>query len=440
MQNNSEKSNLIKKTVAVALWVTVWFIIAFFTNNKLLVPTPLDALKALAGMMGTAGFYKSVAGSLIRIIMGFATGVIIGTAIAVIAYRYEDFKIFIAPVIGLMKTIPVAAFVVILLIWYGPSNLAFIICMLIVLPGIYYNVNEGLTSTDGDLIEMAKVNGMPIKNMVNYIYRPSVEPYFMSALKNALGMCWKAGVAAEVIGMTDWSLGGKLYESKIYFDTAGVFAIAAVIVVLSVICEKVVMKGAKMYFAWEPATSGTKTASGKSIGARGANAVRLSGVCKRYDDNVLYDNFDAEYTSDNINVLEGVSGSGKTTLLRMIAKLTEPDSGSIDFDGRISMVFQEDRLCDTTAARNVALITGDEKSATGALLQVLDEADINKKVSELSGGMKRRVAIVRAVEAESEVLLLDEPFTGMDEATIEKVRIYIDNNRRGRVVVMATHI
>ena len=105
------------------------------------------------------------------------------------------------------------------------------------------------------------------------------------------------------------------------------------------------------------------------------------------------------------------------------------------------MMFQEDRLCeDYSALLNVEMAVGSNSGAKEALLMLLEESAIERPCRELSGGMKRRAALVRAMEAESDIVLLDEPFTGMDDVTRERARQYIEDRRGNRTVIVATHI
>ena len=167
----------------------------------------------------------------------------------------------------------------------------------------------------------------------------------------------------------------------------------------------------------------------------------MEGVSKRYGDRQVLEWFNAEYLPGRTYYLTSPSGSGKTTLLRLIAGLTEPDAGEIRRTGECSVLFQEDRLCETcSAVKNVELVTGDAAAARRALRQVLGDEELDRPCAELSGGMKRRVALVRAMEARAGIVLLDEPYTGMDAGTRERAEAYIRLSQRERAIVIATHI
>ena len=140
-----------------------------------------------------------------------------------------------------IKATPIASFVILALIWVSSKNLAVLIAFLIVLPVTYTNVLKGLSETDSQLLEMARVFRMPYGRKLRYIYGPAVRPYLLSAVSLGLGMCWKAGIAAEVIGLPARSIGRELYDAKLYLMTPELFAWTIVIIVLSAGFEKLVM-------------------------------------------------------------------------------------------------------------------------------------------------------------------------------------------------------
>lgn len=429
-----------RKTSIILFWLAVWWIVALLVDNTILLVTPPEVVSRLFELLGQGAFWSSILNSLLRIAMGFLLGFGAAVFTAALSFRYPVVEEFLQPLMSLMKTVPVASFVVILLIWWGSSVLAAIICFLVVLPNLYINILEGLKAGDRDLQEMAWVFGISGLNKFFYIYRPAIRPFLESGLKLALGMCWKSGVAAEVIGMPASSIGGQLYLSKIHLDTAGVLAWTLVVILVSVVFERIVLKVSDMFFGWNPSPG--KMDAKMCVQEKPANiGIGVYELSKRYGANTLFENCSVKYEPGRIYYLNSPSGSGKTTWLRMLCGLEQPDTGEIQGVKAYSMVFQEDRLCpDYNAVLNVSIVTGNEAFARQALERLLDRDALEKPCSQLSGGMKRRVALVRAMEAASQAVLLDEPFTGMDEETRGRAEEYILEKQNGRVIIIATHI
>lgn len=430
----------VRKAAVILFWLLLWQLLAAAVGNRLLVVGPWETLVRASALLREREFYMAVAMSLVRIGAGFLAGFAAGAALAALSSRFPAVEQLLAPFMSLLKAVPVASFVVILLIWWGSSFLAAAICFLVVLPNSYIHLLEGLKSTDGELREMAQVFRLPFRTRFFYIYRPALEPFVSGSLKLSLGMCWKSGVAAEVIGTPALSIGGKLYLSKIYLDTAGVFAWTAAVILLSTVFEKAVLRLAKWFFAWQPAC-GAPASAGESPGPLAVSDLGKSFGRESGEKRTVLSGISAVYEPGKIYFLNSPSGSGKTTLLRILAGLAEPDSGEISGRKAVSMMFQEDRLCmDYSAVKNVEMVVGDAQRAAEALKRLLSSDDLEKPCRHLSGGMKRRVALARAMEADAGVVLLDEPFTGMDALTREKAEQYIRDRQQGRTLIIATHI
>lgn len=428
------RKNKIRKFVILLFWVALWYGLAAAVNNKILLATPAETLRAMTAMLGEGGFYLAVARSLMRIGAGFFLGFMTGVLLAAGSCRRPLLEEALSPMMNLVKAIPVASFVVLLLIWWGSSFLAVAISFLVVLPNSYINILEGLKSTDQNLLEMAKVFRLPFWNRFFYIYRPALKPFLYGSLKISLGMCWKSGIAAEVIGTPDYSIGERMYLSKIYLDTAGVFAWTAVIVLLSILSEKCILRLAGVFFDWKPACKA-------QLPCGEAGFIKCEDIKKIYRGETVLAGVNAIYRPGQTYYLTTPSGSGKTTWLRILAGLTEPDGGRLEASFACGMVFQEDRLCEGyDGVKNVELVTGNREGAEEALRQLLDEEALYRPCGELSGGMKRRVALARAMESSAEYILLDEPFTGMDAETRRRAEEYIKKRQKDRILIIATHI
>ena len=173
--------------------------------------------------------------------------------------------------------------------------------------------------------------------------------------------------------------------------------------------------------------------------------VILHEVCKSFGENRVLDRLNWRFPGGQISCVQGPSGCGKTTLLRLIAGLEAPDSGEIrGAEGKkISAVFQENRLLENlTAEKNILLTARPGFTRTDAR-KLLDELGLSdaaqRRTCELSGGMQRRVAVARALSADYELLLLDEPLTGLDDDARLRVLRRIQADLNGRTAVWITH-
>ena len=145
------------------------------------------------------------------------------------------------PLIMVIKATPVASFIILCLIWIPSRNLSVFISFLMVFPVVYTNILEGIRQTDKQLLEMADSFGAGVGKKLQFIYLSQVMPYAVTACKLGLGLCWKAGIAAEVIGIPAGSIGEKLYKAKVYLETPDLFAWTIVIIAVSVGFEKIFM-------------------------------------------------------------------------------------------------------------------------------------------------------------------------------------------------------
>ncbi len=433
-----KRQNMGRRLLILAGWVMIWQIVSRLCHNSILMVGPVETGMAFLQNMLEESFWRTLGTSYVRILAGLLVGIICGMGLAAISYRYKLLEEIWQPFMTLIKAIPVASFTVLLLIWWGAPYLSVSICFLVVLPHIYVNTLEGLKSTDRKLLEMAEVFRMPWRNRLFYIYRPALRPFLESGLKIAIGMAWKSGVAAEVIGTPDHSIGERLYLSKIYLDTADVLAWTATAIMLSVVTEKLILWTMGKVWEWEPGCR--KPALGKKEGGKQSVSLKADRIYKSYQELTVLNDYSEVFEMNKMYYFQTPSGSGKTTLFRILAGLEQPDNGSVIGEYRVAMMFQEDRLCeDYSAVKNVELVTGDKESAGQALGRLLPGDALNKPVRQLSGGMRRRVALVRAMEAEGKVCLLDEPFTGLDEENRQKAAAYIAEKGKGRAVLIATH-
>ena len=231
---------------AIAFWLIVWEIASLLIGEELFLPSPLSVAARLIASIGEGVFWTSILFTLSRILLGFILSLLAAAAAAVLSYRFRLFSILADPLVRIIRATPVASIVILVLVWVRSRNLSVVISFLMVFPIIYTNILEGLRNTDRDLLEAAAVYRMTAMRKARYIYFPSLMPFIESAVSISLGLAWKSGIAAEVIGLPSGSIGERVYEAKIYLSTPDLFAWTVVIIVLAFIFEHVFLRFVKL--------------------------------------------------------------------------------------------------------------------------------------------------------------------------------------------------
>lgn len=230
----------LQATGIALIWLVIWQLVYWLIGHDLLLSSPGQVLVRLFSLIQYPDFWWTTLSSLGRIAAGFGLGTAGGIILAVLTASSRWLEALFKPIIGTIRATPVASFIILALIWMSQTRVVVFIVFLMVLPVIWANVFEGISRTNHDLIEMGKVFKLSPVMRFNYIYVPSVMPYFSSAVTTGLGLGWKAGIAAEVLSTPAYSLGKNLYEAKIYLETADVFAYTAVVIILSLALEALV--------------------------------------------------------------------------------------------------------------------------------------------------------------------------------------------------------
>ena len=229
------------RIISIVLWILIWQLAAWVIDNSIFLVGPWEVLSALVRSLPDPDFWLRIVYSWLRIAVGFAGAFLLRIFLGALSCRWTLVREFLGPMVQLMKSVPVASVVILLLLWAGSRQLAAVISFVVVFPSIYFATGEGIRHTDPGMLEVASVFRISFARKVWYLYRPSVLPFLTSACKSAVGMSWKSGAAAEVIGIPEGTIGERLYLSKIYLDTAQLFAWTAVILILSLLSERIVL-------------------------------------------------------------------------------------------------------------------------------------------------------------------------------------------------------
>lgn len=450
------------KTLIICLWVLIWYVADQFVDSKLIMAGPKDTLISLKSIINSDEFIFIIKNSLGKIFSGLFFAVILALALSIIAYNFVFIREFLKPAILLMKSIPVASFVILALIWIGSKDLSELVVFLITFPILYTQLLNGYINTNKKNLEFSKDFRLSFLQKNIYIYLPSVFNAFVSAIELSVGMSFKAGIAAEVIGQPVNSIGEELYFAKLYFETGLLFAWTLIILVLSGVSEiliKYLLKNISkltIYLTQLPFKKDNVSkehilqdnAVSNRINSFKNNSLIFENISKTYDDNLLFKNVSFTLKSGEIAAVTGNSGIGKTTLLSIIADKVKPDTGNMNISfSDISILYQDTRFFEFgNSLFNVSVVMNDitekevrTKIAVEMLTELLDFDDLFKPVSKLSGGMQRRVEIVRAFAKKSDLIILDEPFRGLDENNRKKVAAFINKYKCDRLVIASVH-
>lgn len=421
-----------------AFWLAVWVFAAALVAQPLILPGPSAVVVALLRLVCDAGTWAILVGSGARILGGLVLAAVCGGVLAGVSVRSRTFARLVAPALSFVKATPVACVVVLLLIWLGSARVSIAAVFLMALPGAYFSLVEGLTQVDQPLEHMFRLHGVRGWRLFFAHTWREVLPFVLSCARAVIGMSWKAGVAAELIGMAAGTVGERIYQAKLLIETADLLAWTVLIVAASWACECVLVWLLRVSgpAAWRAAVRAHgRGPRGRAAGSAGAGAAAelALAVGDRAPWAPALDGLVLRVPAGGRTCVMGASGVGESTLLALAAGECVP----------CSMVFQDVRLVEDVSALDNVLVCADarvDSSSAAALLRLLvPGVDVHARVAELSGGQRRRVEIARALLCPGGAVILDEPFTGLDTAARDACAEVVLDLLDGRMLLLATH-
>ena len=228
---------IIRAVLITAFWLGVWTLAALAVGLPLLFPTPLSVVKRLLELLGQGEFYRITALSFGRVLLGVVTAILAGVALSFATARFSVARDALHPVMTVIKSTPVASFVVLAVLWMGADRVTSFITLLIVLPVVWTNLDTGFAEINPQLDEVTRVYRMSPLRRLRVLILPSLRPYFVSACRTSFGLAFKAGIAAEIIVLPKHAIGTKIFEAKTYIEAEDMFAWTAVVVLVTLLVE-----------------------------------------------------------------------------------------------------------------------------------------------------------------------------------------------------------
>lgn len=234
--------DLLKHSAVAAAWLALWQILYLTLGRAIILPSPLSVARRMAELIITLPFWRDIAASLIRILIGYLSALVTGVAIGILTAKSKVMDAFLSPISRIVRATPVASFIMLLFLFLTKEHIPIVTSFLMVMPVVWSNVYEGITGTDVKLLEMARVFMLSFSDTLRHVYLPGIMPFFMAAAKAGMGLAWKAGIAAEVLASPSLSIGTELYNAKIYLETVDLFAWTAVIILISITLERLFVR------------------------------------------------------------------------------------------------------------------------------------------------------------------------------------------------------
>ncbi len=227
----------LKLAASVLFWLGVWALAAWRMDSPLLLPAPGRVLLRLWTLAGSGAFWKITGMSLLRVLGGLLLSVVVGILLAAATERFGLMRALFSPLLSVIRATPVASFIILAILWMGRDVVPVFIVVLMALPVVWGNVCAGIRTTDRGLLQMAKVYQFPPIRRLRRVWIPSVMPHFLSGVRTALGLAWKAGVAAEVLTVPKVSIGKMLMDTKLNLEVEEMFAWTIMVILLSFAIE-----------------------------------------------------------------------------------------------------------------------------------------------------------------------------------------------------------
>jgi NitT/TauT family transport system permease protein len=227
---------------ALLFWVGVWWLCSLLFDQKWALPSPLQVFSALFSVITLKTVFPAVLLSLWGIAKGYLWGMAAGTLLAALTSSVYPLHLLFSPLLTVVKATPIASFILILWMLFAKGQVPAYAVFLVVLPIVWANLEEGFGNADQRLVEMGRSYGFSLWKRIYYIYLPAVYPFFKSAALVALGMAWKAGIAAEIITYTKNSIGANISDAKNFFEGAEMMAWTMTVILLSLAIEALIKR------------------------------------------------------------------------------------------------------------------------------------------------------------------------------------------------------
>lgn len=401
--------------LSILLIPVAWQLLSWQMAQPQLIPSFPDLVRALLRLVYTPGFLVSIGTTCLRACVGLLLSLAAASITAFLLNRSEGIRLLFMPWLSLLRSVPVISFILLALIFLNPEMIPLLIAFLTMYPLLTENLLKGLMNRRDSWKMLARQFYLNAWNRLFQINYPQLKPYLFSGLASAAGFGWRAIIMGEVLSQCVDGIGKRMKEAQVFIDVPELIAWTLVAIVLSWLTDKLISRLSD----WQPSVRYRHSAVELQAVSLQPNDICLTDVSYSYG----VHHMNIVLKAGKIYALSAPSGQGKTTLLQLLNGTLKPTGGEIScLPGQTANLFQEPTLLPQLTAKENIMLGGaayyDRAILEQQSLRLLAAFQLEKQAemypAALSYGQQQRVALARALMYPAGLLLLDEPFNGLD--------------------------
>lgn len=401
--------------LSILLIPVAWQLLSWQMAQPQLIPSFPDLIRALLRLVYSPGFLVSIGTTCLRACVGLLLSLAAASITAFLLNRSEAIRFLFMPWLSLLRSVPVISFILLALIFLNPEMIPLLIAFLTMYPLLTENLLKGLMNRRDSWKMLARQFHLNAWNCLFQINYPQLKPYLFSGLASAVGFGWRAIIMGEVLSQCVDGIGKRMKEAQVFIDVPELIAWTLVAIVLSWLTDKLISRLSD----WQPSVRYRHSAVELQTVSLQPNDICLTDVSYSYG----VHHMNIVLKAGKIYALSAPSGQGKTTLLQLLNGTLRPISGEITcLPGQTANLFQEPTLLPQLTAKENIMLGGaayyDRAILEQQSLRMLDAFQLGEQAdmypAALSYGQQQRVALARALMFPARLLLLDEPFNGLD--------------------------
>lgn len=401
--------------LSILLIPVAWQLLSWQMAQPQLIPSFPDLIRALLWLVYTPGFLVSIGTTCLRACVGLLLSLAAASITAFLLNRSEAIRFLFMPWLSLLRSVPVISFILLALIFLNPEMIPLLIAFLTMYPLLTENLLKGLMNRRDSWKMLARQFHLNAWNRLFQINYPQLRPYLFSGLASAVGFGWRAIIMGEVLSQCVDGIGKRMKEAQVFIDVPELIAWTLVAIVLSWLTDKLISRLSD----WQPSVRYRHSAVELQAVSLKPNDICLTDVSYSYG----VHHMNIILKTGKIYALSAPSGQGKTTLLQLLNGTLRPTGGEITgLPQQTANLFQEPTLLPQLTAKENIMLGGaayyDRAILEQQSLRLLTAFQLEKQAemypAALSYGQQQRVALARALMFPAGLLLLDEPFNGLD--------------------------